>query len=194
VIGMDYDELRRRLKKDLNEKSDRACVVAVGAWIDTVLALAIEQADPPVAKPPHSLAKRIDWALATKRIDHELATDLHIVRVMRNDFAHSVDFSSLHDSTLQAKIDSLRVPARVYSDWGELRAAATASGGVILYTGSRPPEAGEALFVGSFTFKMALEVILAVLLGSLELTVRVDAATVGRFHLGESLQADAPSQ
>jgi hypothetical protein len=132
------------------------------------LTLAFEQAG---ARPPRTLGKRIDAALSGRWIDKELADDLHVLRQLRNEFAHSVTTDSLHDNRIEQTIDALKIPQRAYDDWGKLRAVATASGGVMLYTHQSPPETGETLRLGSFTFKMALQAILGVLVSSLKLKV-----------------------
>lgn len=181
---MDYGEFSSRLQRALNDRSDRACVVAVVAWIDHLIGLALQRA---AVKRPKSLAARIGIACQAHLIDRELADDLHALRLVRNEFAHSVTSDSLDDVRLEDIVNSLKVPNRVYEDWGRVRGAATTTGGVVLYTEGPSPEAIESLSLGRLTFRMGVEVILAILIGSLQLEIQ-DGSDVVRFTLADDLR------
>ncbi|MEE8410737.1 MAG: hypothetical protein V3T05_14145 [Myxococcota bacterium] len=64
-------------------------------------------------------------------------------------------------------VAKLRVPKREYYDWGEIGAASTKEGAVIIYSGERPDEAVETLELSKLTFRMAASVIVAVVVSNL---------------------------
>lgn len=155
-----------------SDRSDRACVVAAGAWIDSFLAAALagEVFD---RKPPATLARRIDAAFKLGWIDQDLKSDLHAIRSLRNEFAHLPNADSLQGGRLDHAIQSLRIPKREYNDWGRVQVVATPRG-FTMFTGEPPEHAGEQMYVGSLLFRMGLEVVLVVLLGSLPLGVELE--------------------
>ena len=129
----------------------------------------LNSAPPPSGRIPTTVAHRIDAAFGAGWIDSELRDDLHKLRQLRNEFAHSIDVSSLSDESLQETIRSLQVPRREYYDWDQLGAVARPDGSVVIHAGRRPDDAVEDLRVGGLLFKIGLSVIFCVLLASLRL-------------------------
>jgi hypothetical protein len=88
-----------RLLDDINTESDRAAAVLAAAMLDDALKYAIlaRATDRPAAEkllrnsaPLGAFSARIDAALAFGLIEAGDAADLHIVRRIRNDFAHEM--------------------------------------------------------------------------------------------------------
>lgn len=161
-----------QLKLDLNDESDRACVVTAAAWIDKLLVLAHSRLEPRTAF-PKKLAHRIDFAHRRGWLDDDSQADLHTIRTLRNELAHSIDVISLQYEHMEQLLNNLRLPRRVYDDWGSMRVSATADSGLIFYTGKTPSEAvDETLRIGAILFRMGLAFIFAAMLDSLKFSVQ----------------------
>jgi hypothetical protein len=118
---------------------------------------------------------KIDSAFCAGWIDVDLHHDLHILRKVRNEFAHQMHGLSLESPKVAGLVDQLRVPHRDFYDWGLVKAAATRDGqGVTLFTGQTPQEAGEPLKVpAGFIFRAAASRVIAHLCEHLKVGVLV---------------------
>ncbi len=97
-----------RIRKELDAESDRGAAMLSAAYVDSWLEKAIKSrlCDTKVKKdetlfdrlfksgnaPIQSFSAKIDLAYSLKMIGLHSYTDLHIIRDIRNDFAHYLDF------------------------------------------------------------------------------------------------------
>jgi len=174
MIPMRFDDFSTRVFNAVNGKSDRDCVICFLSWIDYLLQRKLNSLPPPYRRTPNKISSRIDAAFQAGLIDTELRDDLHRLRKLRNEFAHSIDVSTLDDKVLQETIRSLQVPQREYHDWNQVSVAARPDGSIALYTGNRPEDATEDLSVGCLLFKIGISVIFSVLVVSLNLEFAED--------------------
>ena len=162
----------------LAEDSDRARVIVAAAWIDTFLKVRLlnefAKGNAKARKtlfsengPFSTFSAKLNIAFCAGWIDPDVYHDATVIRKLRNIFAHTVKPVSLDDPDTRNLIESLRVPHRQFYDWGKLRAVATADG-VAIYTGDMPEDATEDLYIpGSFSFRLSIPLILAVLVSNL---------------------------
>ena len=184
---MRLDEARGLLARDLNDKSDRACVIGVCASINKLIRDACERSAQADSRSIRTLERRIAFARQQGWIDQDLFTDLDTIRKIRNRFAHEVDAHTLDDEAVERAINAFRIPRRLYYDWGEVAAAET-SNGVVLYSGSRPSEAVGSLRIGGLLFRMALAAILALLASELGLVLELDDGSTLSFEVTDQLR------
>ena len=163
-----------RFFDEMKAESDRGSAVLAAAWVDDLLARRLGQLarerhvrrrSTHSAKQPSTFSARIKAANAAGILDGDVYHDLQLLRRIRNHFAHHIHGTSLDAPEVRVLVDDLKLPRREYYDWDELSAAATAQGdGVVLYTGDRPPGAGEPLVIPvAFKFRWAVSVLLAYL-------------------------------
>jgi len=169
----------------LADESDRAQVILAASWIDMFLKAKLmnhfSKGNARARKeiftgngPFATFSAKLNATFCAGWIDRDVYHDVQIIRKLRNTFAHSIEPVSLNDKEVRTLLESLRVPHRQYDDWGQLRAASTDNGGVLLYTGEKPPEAIEELHTGAITFRMALPLIVAVLVANLSIPFTTD--------------------
>ena len=168
------------LFEELGRESERATAILAGAWIDHLLERKLAQffshgnadaraqlfgANGPFA----TFASKITAAFCAGWLDVDVHDDLHVIRKIRNRFAHQIHGLSMESPAIRSLIDSFRVPHREFYDWGKLRCAATAEGtGVVFYTGGPPETVGEPLIIPAvFTFRMAASWTIAYLAANL---------------------------
>lgn len=177
----------KRVSDALSEESDRACVVLVASWVDHFLRFKLAQefskgnSDARGALfssngPFATFSAKLNVVFCAGWIDRDLYHDLHVIRKLRNEFAHSIDSYTLDDEPFPSMVAKLRAPKRQYHDWRQVGAAATDSG-VVLFTGERPAEATEDLDVSRITFRMGASVIVAVLVANLGIPVDTGEST-----------------
>lgn len=172
----------KRISDALSDESDRACVILVASWADHFLEIklarefgggnanarsALFSSNGPFA----AFSAKVNVAFCAGWIDRDVYHDLDVVRKWRNKFAHSIESHTLLDEPFPTMVAKLRVPKREFYDWGELCASAI-DGGVVLFTGERPAEAGEDLKLSKLTFRMAASVLIAVLVANLGIPIK----------------------
>jgi len=168
----------------LAEDSDRARVIVAAAWIDKFLEAKLRaEFSKGNAKArealfsdngPLSFSAKLNIAFCAGWIDRDVYNDATVIRKLRNKSAHTAEPVSLDDPKTRNLIESLRVPNRQFSDWGDLRAAATGDD-LVIYTGDMPENATEDLYIpGLLTFRLAIPLILAVLVSNLGIVFRTD--------------------
>lgn len=177
-ISLDFG---KRIEDALSDESDRACVVLIASWADHFIRAklastfdggnvdarsALFSSNGPFA----TFSGKLDVAFCAGWIDRDVYHDLNLIRRMRNEFAHSIESDSLDDGSFPQLVAKFRVPKRQFSDWGELRAS-TIDGGITLFTGERPAEAGEDIEVTKLTFRLAASVLIAVLVANLGIPI-----------------------
>jgi len=162
----------------LADESDRGRLIAAAAWIEKFLEVKLrKEFSKGNAKargalfsengPFSSFSAKLNAAFCAGWIDADVYHDATVIRKLRNEFAHTEDPVSLNDHKARALLETLRVPHRQFYDWGKLRAAATPDG-VTLYTGDKPADAKEDLYIpGAFTFGLAIPLVVAVLVANL---------------------------
>lgn len=107
------------LQKDFASESDRACVILGGALLDAALETLLRARLLPCAAsedplfdganaPLASFSSRIELSHRIGLIDASFARNLHLIRRIRNDFAHNVTGCSFSDSSVTNRLTELR--------------------------------------------------------------------------------------
>ena len=165
---------------ELGRESERATAILAAAWIDHLLERRLAQvflhgnaearaqlfgANGPFA----TFASKITAAFCAGWLDADVHHDLHVIRKIRNSFAHQIHGLSMESPPIRHLIESFRVPHREFYDWGTIKCAATAEGtGLVFYTGGPPDKVGEPLIIPAvFTFRMAASWAIAYLAANL---------------------------
>jgi hypothetical protein len=106
------------LHAEFDEESDRAAIILAAAMLDEALQAlllaklvpAAGSSDPlfDVANAPlNSFSNKIDFAHRIGVISSRMCRDLHLVRKIRNDFAHRPAGCSLQDQQIKSRIEHL---------------------------------------------------------------------------------------
>ncbi|MCK4625118.1 MAG: hypothetical protein KAV00_07405 [Phycisphaerae bacterium] len=174
--------------RSMQEESDRARVLLAAMWMDYFLTCRLSnefgKGNGDARKrlfgptgPFSSFAAKIDIAFCAGWVSSGLHHDMHLLRRVRNNCAHSLDFPGLNDDGISKQISQLRTPGRQYYDWGDLKAGVTADGAVIIYSGDGPEDVTEDLdftIPGSLGFRMGIPVVIAVLISELGVPLILD--------------------
>lgn len=102
-----------------SQESDRACVILTVSFLDELLTLCLRMklvAAPSAADslfdggnaPFSSFSSKIDIAYRLGVISNRLCRDLHLVRKIRNDFAHNIEGCHFSDQKVRNRIRELR--------------------------------------------------------------------------------------
>lgn len=160
-------DLQHRLQLALKHESPRGIILLSLSWIDHMLEkkLAVEfhhgkrrerEALFKVGGPFHGLSAKINVAYCAGWIGDDLFHDLNLLRAIRNDLAHQIKPCSPSANEIKGRLEQLRTPHEIYSDWLEVRAAETLDG-VVLFSGDKPEEAGTELSLpGTFALKIGI--------------------------------------
>lgn len=122
------------LSHEFAGESDRACVILAATLLDTALATLLKTYFAPsvVARdslfdganaPLASFSARIDLAYRLGLVSALMARDLHLIRRIRNDFAHNITGCSFDDPSARDRILELSRSSRVneqHEIWREL--------------------------------------------------------------------------
>ena len=119
---MGWKEEYTQFKEEFKKETDRAAVILAAAKIDELLRLALIKrlAPSPTARdnllePEGSLGSfraRIDIAYRLNLIDSAFVRALHLVRKIRNDFAHESSGASLSSGSHADRVRELALPWR----------------------------------------------------------------------------------
>jgi DNA-binding MltR family transcriptional regulator len=107
-----------QLLEEWRRNSDRSCVIVAASIIDELLGRIIRARLVPndssqdtlfdgPNSPLGSFSARIDLAYRIALISPQLARDLHIIRRLRNRFAHSIDSCSFEDVGVRDQVEEL---------------------------------------------------------------------------------------
>ena len=116
-----WDEVFRT---EFERESDRACVILAAAMLDQSLETLLKARLVPISKPDNDLFNgvyaplstfdaRIDTTHRIGLISTNLCRDLHIIRKIRNDFAHNITGCSFEDSTVRSRVMELQRSLRL---------------------------------------------------------------------------------
>jgi DNA-binding MltR family transcriptional regulator len=106
------------LNEEFNHTSDRSCVIVATSILERLLGDLLRAHlvpnnsstdtlfDGPNA-PVSTLSARIDFAYRLGLISHQLARDLHLIRRIRNDFAHSIEGCSFQNAGVTNQVSEL---------------------------------------------------------------------------------------
>jgi len=157
----------RATAKEFEKESDRAVVVLGAAKLDNLLYQLLAARLIPCSsgddelldgdRPLSTFSSRINIAYRLGLITHNFAKALHLVRKLRNDFAHEYSGISIAAGPQRDRIDALIHPLR--SNWAFLWILKT-------YFGDGRSE--------SVLFRAAVTLMALRLLGQLEVTVPID--------------------
>ena len=111
------------LDREFKGESDRACVILAGALLDSALETAIKTYLVPCSTgrdplftgngPLSSFNARIEIAYRIGVIDLIMARNLHLIRRIRNDFAHNISGCTFEDSSVLSRMTELRRSSRL---------------------------------------------------------------------------------
>jgi len=112
------DKFWERLHLELNSENDRSIAIVAGALIDDALKETIKARLLPAAKkercvltggnsPIGSFSSRIDLCYQLGLISELMQRDLHIIRKLRNDFAHNAFDLSFENDSVKSRIKNL---------------------------------------------------------------------------------------
>lgn len=174
-----------RVMKALQGETPRGTIILVVAWIDHMLKLKfMHEFSHGSAKVQEnlygyggafsSLSSKIKTAYAAGWIDAEIFFDLNLLRDLRNDYAHCIEPLSMDEADTRRRLDQLKTPHRVYTDWGKVRAAEVKDG-FVLFVGDKPPEAGNDLVVpGMLSLKLGVPAVIGALGNALGIELNDD--------------------
>lgn len=111
-----WDEL---FDSEFAKESDRACVILTGSLLDSALETLLKtllfpatSGEDPLFDGPNapltSFSARIEMAYRLGLIDSGFARCLHLVRRIRNDFAHNITGCTFLDSSILGRLTELR--------------------------------------------------------------------------------------
>ena len=167
-------DVQHRLELALENESPRGMVLLSLSWIDHMLErkLAAEfcrgsrkerESLFTVGGPFHGLSAKMQIAYCAGWIGDDLYHDLKILRGIRNNLAHRIEACSSNANEIREKLEQLRSPHEIYSDWMMVRVAEIPDG-IILYSGEKPEQAGEELSLpGTFALKFGIPAVVGVL-------------------------------
>ena len=109
----------QRYMEMFSKESDRACVILTVSFLDELLTLCLRMklvATPNAVDslfeggnaPFSSFSSKIDVAYRLGIISNRLCRDLHLVRKIRNDFAHNIEGCHFSDQKVHNRIRELR--------------------------------------------------------------------------------------
>ena len=112
------DEWLEAVHREFARESDRGAALVVAAMLDDTLGRLLEKRlQRPLSQgqsllegyqaPLGSLAARIDAALGVELISRSMARDLHLIRKIRNDFAHEPRGRSFESEEIRSRVREL---------------------------------------------------------------------------------------
>jgi DNA-binding MltR family transcriptional regulator len=111
-------DLFNKLEQEFEKESDRAAVILAASFLDDLLRSALigrltsnhstkdslfDGANAPLS----SFSSRIDMAFRLGIISDKFARDLHIIRRLRNDFAHNVTGCTFDNPPVKSRVEEL---------------------------------------------------------------------------------------
>lgn len=114
----DFEEKFKQVLADLQGESDRARVIIVSAHLDVLLEETLRHALVPCSTstdpifdgpnaPLASFSTKIDLCYRLGLISEFVSKSLHIIRKIRNTFAHSISGCSFNDSAVKSRVNEL---------------------------------------------------------------------------------------
>lgn len=120
----------RRFAKEFSEETDRAAVILGTAKLDILLYQILQRFLLPEASstdelldgdaPLSSLSSKIKMAYRLGLIDSEFARALHLVRRIRNSFAHELSGVSLDSGAHRDRVRELIAPFKAIPNWDKV--------------------------------------------------------------------------
>jgi len=112
---MDYYDI---LRKEFASETDRAAVIVAASMLDELLRTALIAKLVPVSSstdelfdganaPLGTLSSRIEASYRLGMISVKFARDLHLIRRIRNDFAHNIHGCSFDDTRVRSRVTEL---------------------------------------------------------------------------------------
>lgn len=133
IIGLHSDEEIGDIVEEFKKESDRACVILSAAKIDAQLYLLLSKTLKPALgsqdelldgdSPLGTLSSKISIAYRLGLIDSQFAKSLHLIRRIRNAFAHEFKSMSLATGGHADRIRELVVHFKDYVDYHEFKEA-----------------------------------------------------------------------
>lgn len=121
------------LNNEFKGESDRACVILAAAMLDSALRNLLQTKFTPCPSsdmlfdganaPLSTFSSRIDMSYRLGLLSARFCRDLHLVRKIRNDFAHNVTGCAFTDSGVRDRVQALSNSAgymRAHETWKEI--------------------------------------------------------------------------
>jgi hypothetical protein len=170
--------------EELSHESDRAAAILVVAWIDSLLRKKLQatyskgnaQTREKLFEGNGAFATfsaKVDAAFCAGWIGVDLHHDLHVLRRIRNLFAHEIHGLSIKSDRMKSAVNSIRTPGRQFYDWGQLKASASADGSTLTFftDDSSGGANDEPLDLTKFIFRMAASWVIAFLAAHLDVGI-----------------------
>jgi DNA-binding MltR family transcriptional regulator len=120
------------LDREFQNESDRASVILAAALLDSALEVLLKAFLAPSSNaedtlfdgtnaPLGTFSGRIEMAYRLQLIDAAFARNLHLVRRIRNDFAHNISGCTFADSAVVGRLTELRRSSGVIEDMPKVR-------------------------------------------------------------------------
>lgn len=133
--------------EEIKKESDRAAAILVAAYIDSLLRAKLEtvfskgnaEIRRKLFDDSHgafaTLSTKVDAAYCLGWLEPDMFHDIGVIRKIRNQFGHRIHGLTLEEPKIQALVDKLRVPHRLFYDWGKVKCGATKDhAGIVLFT------------------------------------------------------------
>ena len=116
---IEADHWNNVFSKEFSKESDRACVILAAAMLDQAIETILKSCLVPTDSkndtllegayaPISTFSARIDLAYRIGLISKKFCRDLHLIRKMRNDFAHDVKDCTFERGSVRNRITELR--------------------------------------------------------------------------------------
>ena len=117
-LAKDFESKFNKMAGDLDGESDRAVVIIIAAHLDAQLEELLRLALVPsstssdnifdgVNAPLHNFSNKIDFCYRLGLISGFLAKSLHLIRKIRNEFAHNISGCSFKDNSVRSRVEEL---------------------------------------------------------------------------------------
>jgi hypothetical protein len=117
-MAKDPEQWSDLLREQMGKESDRAIVILCAAMLETALETIVKSRLVPIASaddsllegvyaPISSFSAKIDLAHRIGLLSAKFARDLHIIRRIRNDFAHNVQSCSFGHAAMRSRVAEL---------------------------------------------------------------------------------------
>ena len=135
------------LYKEFDKESDRAAVILVASLIDECLAALLKMYLVPIAQSKDSLfdsataplstfSAKIDLSHRVGLLSANLCRDIHLIRKIRNSFAHDIYGCTFQNGSVRSRVDELFKSVVVLKQYGGLATRdkfLRIGGGILLY-------------------------------------------------------------
>jgi len=167
---------------ELKEESDRAAVILVAAYIDSLLQAKLKalfcKGNSKVRSKLFdsegafaTLSAKADATYCLGWLKPNVFHDIGIIRKVRNEFAHRIHGLTLEEAKIKTLLHELRIPRELFSDWDSIKWGALRDNtGIVLFSDETDSDIDDISDLpAGFMFRMAASRVLGILAKNLEL-------------------------